>query len=468
MAAFVSPPAGHIVIFPWMAPGHTLPLLDLSKALARRRLQVTIITTPLNAPSIQSKLSRYPLISLSVIPFPRSDQIPENCENTADLPSTELVFPFITTVKKMKSSFESVLEEMIGSGSRPLCVISDFFLYWTLDSCRSFKIPRLVFNGMGVFTMLLINVALVHGSCNLGPSKTAYLQLPGLSLPLSLTRNDFPDPIWSDNPIRRLMLEVAEADAGSWGVILNSFEELESDYVAQLDSRYGAWCVGPLFLHAEDHHVTPSDPNMKWLDERGAAASVVFVSFGTQGHISEAQMNEIAIGLEKAGEPFIWTLRSNTWAPPDGWEESIRGKGLVVREWVDQRSILAHPSVGGFVSHCGWNSVIESLTNGVPLLTWPSGADQRLNAKLLVDILGVAIPVPLEYLGEDGIAIVGWAVICEVVKELMRGERGRKAREKAQELSVVARKAVEKGGSSDRRLDKLIESLGKRTCGNEI
>ncbi|KAK7856930.1 udp-glycosyltransferase 72c1 [Quercus suber] len=80
-------------------------------------------------------------------------------------------------------------------------------------------------------------------------------------------------------------------------------------------------------------------------------------------------MDEIAFGLDMAGHPFIWVVRSKAWDPPNGWNERVKEEGLVVYDWVEQRSILAHPSIGGFLSHCGWNSVLESLANGVPLLT---------------------------------------------------------------------------------------------------
>jgi hypothetical protein len=177
-------------------------------------------------------------------------------------------------------------------------------------------------------------------------------------------------------------------------------------------------------------------------------------------------MDEIAFGLEMAGHPFIWVVRSSAWVLPDGWNERVGRRGLVVQDWVDQRSILAHRVTGGFLSHCGWNSVLESLSMGVPLLTWPalSFSDQPLNAKFVALGLGAGLMIPQRGVRGEKIVTVGHDVICGGVKELMGGEDGRRARERAQALGRLARHAVEKGGSSNLKLDKLIEQLKIKKC----
>ena len=151
-------------------------------------------------------------------------------------------------------------------------------------------------------------------------------------------------------------------------------------------------------------------------------------------------------------------MRSKTWDPPNGWNERMKEEGLVVYDWVEQRSILAHPSVGGFLSHSGWNSTLESLVNGVPLLTWPMFSEQTLNAKLVTTGLEAGLVVPESYVGGEKIITVDRTVICESVKELMGGEKGRKVKERAQELGQLARHAVEKGASR-KKLDELVEQL---------
>ncbi|XP_074295692.1 UDP-glycosyltransferase 73B1-like [Silene latifolia] len=176
-------------------------------------------------------------------------------------------------------------------------------------------------------------------------------------------------------------------------------------------------------------------------------------------------MDEIALGLDSAGHPFIWVVRSSSWTPPAEWEERVKGRGLVIREWVDQRSILAHPAIGGYLSHCGWNSVLESLSMGVPILTWPMGADQSLNTKLVVHVLkaGLAMDSTLDEVRKEGV-IYGCNAISSGVTELMSGESGRLARKRGEEIGLMARNAVKKDDSSSVKLDNIINSLKEYTA----
>ncbi|KAA8541550.1 hypothetical protein F0562_022702 [Nyssa sinensis] len=297
-----SPPP-HFVIFPYMAQGHTLPLLDLSRALSRHGVKITIITTPSNAPYIHSKVSKHPQISVSVIPFPSIKELPEGCENTAHLPSMDLLLTFLSATKKLKEPFEGILREMSEAGCLPVCVISDFFLGWTLDSCCSLGIPRLVSHGMGVLPMAVCKAASLHGPCikaNLGSDP---IKLPELRFPFTLTQNDLPDSLWlanADDPWLQFMVEVGETDADSWGVLVNSFEELEGEYIASFESflrnKAKAWCVGPLLLFDEINDEDQSCSYIEWLNKQPGPNVVIYISFGTQANMSDLQMDEIRIG----------------------------------------------------------------------------------------------------------------------------------------------------------------------------
>lgn len=470
----------HVVVFPHMAQGHTLPLLDLSKAISSFDVKVTIITTPSNAPKIQQSVSADPNIALHILPFPRVDGIPEGCENTADLPSLELLPHFLVATRSLREPFEEFLRNACETtGCAPLCVISDFFLGWTFEVCNSFDIPRIVFHGMGVLTMSVTKAvfrnALVVKIIMDGrwPDDLTALnvEIPGLSLPFQVRLTDIPilkgltDP---ENPWRKVVAEIADTDETSWGILVNSFEGLEGDYVDSLDSFYKhgarAWCVGPglLWNQANQFNVPKENyksyPYVEWLDcKLLEGLDVIYVSFGTQCHLSDEQMDVIARGLEMSGKAFIWVVRSTSWVCSDvGWEERVRNRGLVARSWVHQKAILSHPSVQGFISHCGWNSVLESLCSGVPMLAWPRDYDQPLNAKVVVMAFKAGLMLKEE--GDVREKIVA-ELISERVKELMEGEKGRQAREKAGEIARKAREAVENGGSSCRKLHELIECL---------
>ncbi|KAI3933004.1 hypothetical protein MKW98_029237 [Papaver atlanticum] len=469
------PKSHHVVIFPFMSQGHTLPLLDLSKSLSTLNLTVTIITTPANALQIQRSISRYPNIHLRQIPFPPIQELPTPCENTNDLPSMSYLPQFFTATTELQEPFDQVLQDMKDSGSLPLCVISDFFLGFTLGTCRKFNVPRVVFHGMGVLSMVIAKYFIMHASdhhiMNSGSQES--VQLPGLTLPFSLTKVDIPEAFFHlsdpDNPMIQFYDELGESETNSWGVIVNSFVELENEQVGNLESFYKqegakAWCVGPLFLYHDDlDGEVESDETIKWLDEH-EDGSVVYVSFGTQAEVSNLQLDEIIHGLEMSNHPFIFVVRSKTWILPDGLEGKVKGKGLVAREWVNQRRILSHKAIGGFLSHCGWNSVLESISFRVPILVWPMMAEQPLNARIVVDGFGIGLEVPrggtISKVGDEIVA-VGRGDICKGVNELMNSEQGMRAREKVKNLGEVAEQAVQKDGSSYKCLTEFIDALTK-------
>ncbi|KAL6985105.1 hypothetical protein U1Q18_018483 [Sarracenia purpurea var. burkii] len=463
----------HVVIFPFMAQGHTLPLVDLSKALSQRHIKVTIITTPSNSLSIVQCTADHPDIAVTEIPFPAVHGLPKGCENTTELPSMAFLVPFLEATKQLQKPFEQVLDRMFQSGTLPICVISDFFLGWTLASCHLFGVPRLVFHGMGVLSMVIVKSAWVHAASLSNISSSEPLFLPGLDLPFVLTAGDLPVGVNTpdhDDPFSLFLSEAAEAEVNSWGVVVNSYKELEGTHISTLESFYNngakAWCLGPLSLYdtAESFHSASNqhqdDLIMKWLDKHTAAASVVYVSFGTQADVSDEQLDEVAGGLEDSGLPFLWVVRSTAWTLPDGMEERVKGKGLIVRKWVDQRSILKHRSTGGFLSHCGWNSVLESVTAGVPILALPMMAEQFLNAKIVAEGFGAGVRIEAVQ-GSDEVktAVVSRRVIGKAVKELMEGEKGRIARDRVRDLGRVALQAVEERGSSWLAMNELLDQL---------
>lgn len=183
---------------------------------------------------------------------------------------------------------------------------------------------------------------------------------------------------------------------------------------------------------------------------------VLYVAFGTQAEIPPAQLVEIGIGLERSGVDFLWVVRGKEVELGDGFEE----RGMVVREWVEQREILEHEIVKGFLSHCGWNSVLESICAEVPILAWPMIAEQQLNAKMVVEELGIGLRVE-----EDGRVggVVGRERVREMVRELMVGERGKEVGKKVKELGEKAKRCVEEGGSSWCSLGLMLDEVCKKS-----
>ncbi|KAL2253103.1 UNVERIFIED_CONTAM: UDP-glycosyltransferase 90A2 [Sesamum indicum] len=184
---------------------------------------------------------------------------------------------------------------------------------------------------------------------------------------------------------------------------------------------------------------------------REAGKPVLYVAFGTQVEISQAQFREIQIGLEKSRVNFLWLVRKNEL--DEGFEERVKSRGTVVKEWVDQREILEHETIRGFLCHCGWSSVMESICGKVPILAWPMTWDQPLNARMVVDVAGVGLRVK----GCNG--FVESKALAKAAKELMEGSAGKEVRKKAEEVGDAAVKAVEEGGSPWKALDQLINEL---------
>lgn len=200
---------------------------------------------------------------------------------------------------------------------------------------------------------------------------------------------------------------------------------------------------------------------LEWLD--GCPEdSVLYVCFGSQKLLSRAQMEALAFGLEKSRVRFIWVVKTGSaeqaaegkGVVPEGFEERVGGRGLVIRGWAPQVMIMSHRAVGGFVSHCGWNSVLEAAVAGVRILAWPMEADQHVNARLLVEDMGVAVRVC-----EGAEGVPDGVELGNAVAKAMREEAPEKVR--AKELRDAARAAVREGGSSVKDLDELVRELCK-------
>ncbi|KAL1195927.1 UDP-glycosyltransferase 72D1 [Cardamine amara subsp. amara] len=262
-------------------------------------------------------------------------------------------------------------------------------------------------------------------------------------------------------------LEIPMSD----GILVNTWEELQGNTLAALREdkdlnrvmKIPVYPIGPIIRTSGPIVKTKltENPNgiFEWLDKQ-RERSVVYVCLGSGGKLSFEQTMELAWGLELSGQSFLWVLRrpvsylgvssrdddhvSN--GLPKGFLDRTRGVGLVVTQWAPQVEILSHGSIGGFLSHCGWSSVLESLTEGVPIIAWPLYAEQWMNATLLADEIGVAIRT-LELPSKK---VIGREEVAFLVKKIVAEEdsEGRKIRAKAQEVKVGSKRAWAHGGSS--------------------
>ncbi|KAL4577915.1 hypothetical protein LXL04_014030 [Taraxacum kok-saghyz] len=222
-------------------------------------------------------------------------------------------------------------------------------------------------------------------------------------------------------------------------------------------STFKAWCVGPLCLAEWSTIGVPipyaDDRKPKWvgwLDQKlSQGCSVLYVAFDSQVEMSTPQLKAIAKGLEDSQVSFLWVVRKSEMTIShitDDLQEKVGERGIIVREWVDQREILKHESVKGFVSHCGLNSVMESICLEVPILAWPMMADQHLNARMVVEEIKIGLRV--ETCDGSVRGFVKSEGLKKMVKELMEGERGKEVRKKVMEVGKAAKAAMAEDGSS--------------------
>nr|A0A172J2G3.2 RecName: Full=UDP-glycosyltransferase 43; Short=PlUGT43; AltName: Full=UDP-glucose:daidzein C-glucosyltransferase [Pueraria montana var. lobata]AMQ26115.2 UDP-glycosyltransferase 43 [Pueraria montana var. lobata] len=258
------------------------------------------------------------------------------------------------------------------------------------------------------------------------------------------------------------------------GIVINTLQELETHALQSLhnDSQLQrVYPIGPILDLVGSAQWDPNPAQykriMEWLDQQ-PLSSVVLLCFGSMGSLEANQVEEIAIGLERAGVRFLWALRESPKAQleyprdyenhkdvlPDGFLERTNNIGLVCG-WVPQAVVLAHKAVGGFVSHCGWNSILESLWHGVPVATWPLYSEQQMNAFQMVRDLGLAVEISVDY--RVGADLVRAEEVENGLRSLMKG--GDEIRRKVKEMSDTCRGALLENGSSYSNLVSLIQEL---------
>ncbi|KAF3435440.1 hypothetical protein FNV43_RR22529 [Rhamnella rubrinervis] len=473
----------HIFFLPFMAPGHMTPTIDMANLFASRGVKTTIITTPYHANLLSKTLeSTQPpsdnnsqQINVLTFKFPCLENgLPEGCESLHMATSHIMQFKFIKATTTLGPLIDQLLQQ-----HQPDCLVADMFFSCATDVAARHRIPMLAFHGWCYFSLcasLCVNRYAPHK--NVSSDSQSFL-IPNLPGEIEFTRNQLPDfqkkdvdvldkPIEAE--LTRIFRETIDVVEKSYGVLVNSFYELEPVYVDYYKKGLGikAWHIGPLFLYnklAKDkaHKGMAEHECLKFLNSK-KPNSVVYVCFGSQSDFNDAQLMEIALGLEASGQEFIWVVKKvkqegvkEEWLP-EGFEKRMEGKGLIVRGWAPQVEILEHKAVGGFVTHCGWNSILEGACAGVPMVTWPVSSEQFYNERLVTQVLGIGVGV-----GAQKWALwVGDFVRREAIEKAVRrivGEEAQEMRSKARALGEMATMAVEEGGSSFSDLDALIQEL---------
>ncbi|KAJ8544813.1 hypothetical protein K7X08_017396 [Anisodus acutangulus] len=469
----------HVAIVSSPGMGHLVPILALGNRLASyHNIKITILAITTNSSSAETEFLKKSngKKSIEIIPIPSVD-----ISHLIDS-STKIFTRLRILVREALPGIRSVIASMT---HRPDALIVDIFCTQTLPIAEEFNIPKYVYHPTTAWTLALAIYSQVFDKEIEGEyvDLKEPLKIPGCK---ALRVDDVVDPLLvrSDQQYEeyiKLGMEYASFD----GILINTWEDLEAETIKALRNNdklrsvlkvpdFPIYPIGPLRRTVE---MTERDEVIQWLDKQNHE-SVLFVSFGSGGTLSSQQMIELAWGLELSQQKFVWVVRP----PSDGDADSaylnsggnnIRGTleylpegfltrtkdmGLIVPMWAKQVEILAHSSVGGFMSHCGWNSTIESLSNGVPMIVWPLHAEQKMNATMLTEELGVAIRPAILPTKK----IVKRDEIQGTVRILMQTREVKDIREKAKKLKMSAENTLSEGGSSYNSICEFVKDIRTR------
>ncbi|KAL6213380.1 hypothetical protein ACLB2K_012827 [Fragaria x ananassa] len=443
----------HIFFLPFMAPGHTLPLIDIAKLFASRSVKCTIVPTHANAPiisqAIKTSIGFGFEIKLVLIKFPSTEVgLPEGIESIKLEKTKEMRERFVKATTLLQQQVEQVLDQ-----HHPHCLVADFLFHWATDVVAKFEIPRLVFHGTGFFALCALKSIMLYQPHLKVSSDSESFVIPSLPDEIKMTRNKLVP------------------------FLTKCFYELEPDYADHSRKVLGkkSWHIGPVSLcnnveidrseRGTEGLVDEAQECLNWLNSKNLN-SVVYICFGTMTKFSDSQLVEIAYGLEASQQQFIWVVKKEKndkeeWLP-EGFEQRVKGEGLIIRGWAPQLLILQREAIGAFLTHCGWNSILEGVSAGVPMITWPVSAEQFYNEKLVTQILGIGVPVGAQK-WEDGSlqseASLKREAIEKAVTEFMVGNIQEEMRTRVLALGEMARRAVAEGGSSFSGLTVLIEEV---------
>lgn len=475
---------GELIVIPWPVMGH-VQIVEFANLIIDRQTTISPGTRKLSVTVLLMKLPDYvDTVSGSFLDKLTNDPSPR--VNFFHLPPTEAAPEWSSRTRgyfihNLVLSQRFNVAEFIRS-STAVSVVIDMLCTPMIDVAEEFNLPSYVFfTSPASFLGAMLHFQVLHDEKNQDvpglKNSGSDLQIPSLAnpfppaaLPLVFVEKE----LWLDR-----FLHYARDYRRAKGIIINTFSELESfalDSFLQ-DAAYGRAMVPPIYPVGPILNRTPSSDSrsseiIQWLDGQ-PPRSVVLVCFGSQGSLHADQVKELAIGLERSGHRFLWALRrqspnekravfpseyiSHGEVLPDGFLDRTSRIGKVVG-WVPQLDVLSHESIGGFVSHCGWNSVLESVWCGVPIATWPLHAEQQMNAFQVARDLGLGVEIALSYHErcEDGELVKG-SEVERGIRELMDGES--KASKRMKKMSEKSRICVMEGGSSYNQLGRLVANF---------
>ncbi|KAL9246029.1 hypothetical protein vseg_019614 [Gypsophila vaccaria] len=469
-----------LVFVPTPGMGHILSTVQFAKLILHSNNSISISILLLNIPSHNSsKLTAYVDSQSRDNPYPTRLTfltLPP-LSNPPD-PSPSRHFSSVIHLHKPLVK-EAVAGRVRAGFPKPVGFVVDFFCTDMVDVANEMNVPTYVYFTSGAnflnFVFYTRSFADDHIATEFSREEFSAV-VPGFKNPV--TSKVIP-AVFHEKNTCELFLNIARRFRDVKGILVNTYAQLEPFAVEALMNGGNVYVptvypVGPILDLGGGGADNKHESVFRWLDGQ-PKSSVVFLCFGSWGSFEEEQVKEIANGLERSGQRFLWVLRKpppkgNVGFPsddkayfealPKGFLDRTSGQGKIIA-WAPQVEVLAHPAVGGFVSHCGWNSTLESLWFGVPMATWPMYAEQRLNAFTLVKELELAVEIRMDYMRD---VITGKSNYLVTAEEIENGVRSlmnmdEKTRERVKKMSEEGKKAMKKGGSSYNYLERFIEDV---------
>ncbi|KAJ4878703.1 UDP-glycosyltransferase 72E2 [Raphanus sativus] len=450
--------------------GHIIPVIELAKRLSTdHAFQVTVFVLETDAASAQSMYLNSTGVDVVNIPSP-------DISNLVD-PEDHVVTKIGIMMREAVPALRSNIAAMI---QKPTVLIIDLFGTDALCLAAEFNMLTYVFMTTNA---RFLGVTIYYPNLDKDVKEEHTVQRKPLEIP-GCEPVQFEDTLDAylvpDEPLYRDFVRHCLAYPKADGILVNTWEEMEPKSLKSLQdpkllgrlARVPVYPIGPLCRPVETSKT--DHPVLDWLSQQ-PDESVLYISFGSGGSLTAKLLTELAWGLEQSQQRFIWVVRppvdglscgaylsvnsggakdSTPEYLPEGFVTRTSDRGLVVPSWAPQAEVLAHRAVGGFLTHCGWNSTIEGVVNGVPMIAWPLFADQNMNAALLSDELGIAVRA-------DGLeeADSTRSEIEAIVRKVMAGEEGEEMRRKVKKLrdNVEMSLSSDGGGSAHESLCRVTE-----------
>ncbi|KAG8376597.1 hypothetical protein BUALT_Bualt09G0080100 [Buddleja alternifolia] len=469
----------HALMFAYPLQGHVIPFVNLAIKLASNGFTITFINTK----SIHDQISTARGHSLD------QDIFVEARKSGLDIRHTTINDGFPLGFDRSLNHdqfFEGILhvfsahvDELVGNlvGEDPTInsLIVDTFYVWGSMIAEKYKLVNIsFFTEPALVLTLYYHVDLLRKNGHFASTenrKDAITYIPGVKsiMPTDLTsylqaKDDISTPV--HRIIYRGFHDVKKADF----IICNTIQELEHETISALHQKQPFYSIGPVFppgftKTGISASMWSESDCTEWLNSK-AHGSILYVSFGSYAHTSKHEIAEVANGLLLSGVNFIWVLRPDIVSSdetdflPVGFEDRIKGRGLIV-SWCSQIDVISHQAVGGFLTHCGWNSILESIWCGLPLICYPLLTDQFTNRKLVVDDLKIGIDLC------DKKSILSRQGICKKINNLMGGEKSEEIREQVKKVKKMLEDAMEQNGSSAINFNMFVEDVKAKIATNK-